>query len=212
MTGRDLDFLHRYHPGTQDLTILALHGTGGDEDDLVPLARTLAPGANILSPRGRVRENGMPRFFRRLAEGVFDEEDLRIQTHALADFVEEARRRYGFDATRVVALGFSNGANIAGALLFLRPEVLAHAALLRPMTPLVPESSPDLSGRRIFLASGRLDPLIPMENPERLARMFLESGADVTHEWVSASHGLVDGDLRSAGIWFGRLLRELRID
>jgi phospholipase/carboxylesterase len=205
VTTPDTGFIHRFIKGTRDLTVLALHGTGADEEDLIPLARSLAPGANVLSPRGRVSENGMPRFFRRLAEGVFDEEDLKTQTHALADFVQTARHRYLFDAGKVVALGFSNGANIAGALLLLRPEILRHAALLRPMTPIIPKSPSDLSGRRILLASGRLDPLIPVENAERLARICREAGADVTHVWSQASHSLVESDLEAAGEWFRRL-------
>jgi phospholipase/carboxylesterase len=201
----ELAFIHRFVKGSRPMTVLALHGTGGDEDDLVPLAQMVAPGANVLSPRGRVLENGMPRFFRRLAEGVFDEEDLAAQAQALAEFVRQAARHYDFDARQVVALGFSNGANIASALMFLHPEVLAHAALLRPMIPLTRSELPDLSGKRVLLASGRRDPLIPVANAEALADMYRRAGAEVQHAWGPASHGLIQDDLRVSKAWFETL-------
>jgi phospholipase/carboxylesterase/glyoxalase family protein len=136
-----LEFVHRFIPARErerGLTLLLLHGTGGDETDLLPLGEALAPGAALLSPRGKVRENGMPRFFRRVSEGVFDLEDLRFRTHELADFVAEAAAAYGFDPTRVVAVGYSNGANIAASIVLLRPQTFAGAILFRPMVPLVP--------------------------------------------------------------------------
>jgi predicted esterase len=201
----ELSFIHRFAKGSKPMTVLALHGTGGNEDDLVPLAQMVAPGANILSPRGRVLEDGMPRFFRRLAEGVFDEEDLVAQAHALAEFVAEAAQHYAFDAQQVVALGFSNGANIASALMFLQPEVLAHAALLRPMVPFERHELPDLSGKRVLLASGRRDPLITVANAEALAEMYRRAGAEVQHAWGPASHGLIQDDLRVSKAWFEAL-------
>src|SRR5262249_25501268 len=141
------DFIHRFEPappGGTDATLLLLHGTGGNENDLLPVGRAVAPHSALLSPRGRVLAHGMPRFFRRLAEGAFDHEDLVARTHELADFVAEAAKRYGFDAKRVIAAGFSNGANIAGSLMLLRPETLAGAILLRPMVPFEPKTPPDL--------------------------------------------------------------------
>ncbi len=150
MTQRDIagGFAHRFVPGTRigAPVVLLLHGTGGNEDDLLELGAALAPGAPLLSPRGKVLENGMPRFFRRLAEGVFDLDDLRFRANELADFVRDATHAYGVDQTPPVAAGFSNGANIAAAMLLLRPETLSGALLLRPMVPLVPDPLPDLAG------------------------------------------------------------------
>jgi predicted esterase len=169
-----LDFLHRFIPAPDGTvadapTVLLLHGTGGDENDLLELGRSLAPDANLLSPRGKISENGMPRFFRRLAEGLFDEKDLVHRTHELADFVTAAAGHYGFQTDKVTAIGYSNGANIAASLLLLRPGTLAQAVLLRAMVPLIPEISPDLTGTRVFLASGLSDPILPIDNARRLA-------------------------------------------
>ena len=163
-------------PGTGG-TLLLLHGTGGNENDLLPVGRAIAPGAALLSPRGRVLEHGMPRFFRRLAEGVFDHEDLVARTHELADFVAECAKHYGFDAKRVVAVGFSNGANIAASMMLLRPETLAGAILLRAMVPFEPKTPPDLRGRRALVAAGKADPIVKPENSERLAAILREAGA-----------------------------------
>jgi predicted esterase len=170
---------HRFVPGlpAESRTLLLLHGTGGNEDDLIPLGRALLPGAALLSPRGQVLDYGMPRFFRRLAEGVFDEPDLRARTAELAEFVEWAATSYAFDPRRVTAVGFSNGANIASSLLLLRPRVLAGAVLFRAMVPLVPEAPPDLRGVRVLIGSGRNDPLVPVSEVERLAAMLQEGGA-----------------------------------
>src|ERR671925_274796 len=132
MAAADLGFAHRFIPGAPDKPVLLLlHGTGGDENDLLPLGEALLPGAARLSPRGKVLENGMPRFFRRLAEGVFDLEDLRLRTEELADLVRDASKAYGFDPSRVVAFGYSNGANVAASLLLQRPETLRGAILAR---------------------------------------------------------------------------------
>lgn len=172
-----LGFAHVYEPAqTAGAPILLLlHGTGGNEHDLLDLGRTLFPGAALLSPRGQVRENSMPRFFRRLAEGVFDLEDLQRRTHELADFVAAAARRYGFDPRRVVAAGYSNGANIAASIMLLRPEILAGALLFHAMVPLIPETLPSMHGVPVFMAAGRTDPLIPAQQTEELARL-LERG------------------------------------
>lgn len=168
---------------------------------MIPLGRELDPTAAVLSPRGQVLENGMPRFFRRLAEGVFDEEDLVQRAHALADFVSASAARYEFDPKRVMAVGFSNGANIAAALLLLRPEVLAGAVLFRAMVPIVPAVLPDLAHAHVLLSSGTQDPIVPVENAEGLAGMLREAGASVTVRFESAGHALVAGDIATAKKW-----------
>jgi phospholipase/carboxylesterase len=198
-----MDFIHRFIPAPEgsSRTLLLLHGTGGNEDDMLPLGRQLDPKAALLSPRGSVLENGMPRFFRRLAEGVFDEEDVVRRAHELAEFVAAAAARYEFDLTRLTAVGYSNGANIAAAILLLRPEVLSAAILFRAMVPLVPPALPDLAHRRVLLLSGEQDPIVPVENAERLAAMLREAGADVTMRLEPAGHALARGDLEAAKQW-----------
>src|SRR5213079_1286001 len=145
------DFIYEFVPRSSKRTLLLLHGTGGNERDLIPLGHDLDPNASLLSPRGKVLENGMPRFFRRLAEGVFDLEDLQKRTHELADFVVSAAAHYKIDINGVVAVGYSNGANIAASLLLLRPEILSAAILFRAMVPLIPEKPPDLGSKSIFM-------------------------------------------------------------
>jgi phospholipase/carboxylesterase len=199
-----MDFIHRFVPaplGSSKRTLLLLHGTGGDENDMVPLGRDLDPTAALLSPRGQVLENGMPRFFRRLAEGVFDEEDVIRRAHELADFVGLAAARYAFDAIGVIAVGYSNGANIAAAILLLRPEVLSAAILFRAMVPLVPLALPNLAHLRVLLSSGEQDPIVPVENAERLATMLREAGANVTLRFEPAEHALGLGDIKAAKEW-----------
>ncbi len=197
-------FVHRFVPGTpgNPTTLLLLHGTGGGEDDLLDLGRTLAPGSALLSPRGNVLESGhVTRWFRRLAEGVFDEADVARRAHELADFAGAAAGRYGFDPAGVVAVGYSNGANIAAATLLLRPEVLRGAVLLRAMVPLVPAATPDLGGKRVLLAAGRHDPMVPVENVERLAGLLRAGGADVTLRSAEAGHGLTPSEIDAARAW-----------
>jgi len=202
MSEAQLDFVHYHEEGSSPLTLLLLHGTGGDEQSLVPIGRQLAPDARLLSPRGRVLEGGaQTRFFRRLAEGVFDLEDLIFRTHQLADFVQAASGTYGFDLKSVVAVGYSNGANIAGALLLLRPEVLAGALLLRPMVPLLPEILPSLGRRPVFIAAGEQDELITRDQPEALAALLRQAGADVTLRWEPATHKLSRQELDAAVDW-----------
>jgi predicted esterase len=201
-----LAFQHRYEPPDRTdcaETVLLLHGTGGNENDLLPVGRAIAPGAGLLSPRGQVLEHGMPRFFRRLAEGVFDHEDLVARTHQLADFVAAAARHHGFDPARVTAIGFSNGANIASAMLLLRPGSLTGAILLRPMVPFVPESPPSLAGRRVLIAAGRADPVVPTAQVEQLAGILSGAGADVTLHWSPSGHTLDRADLVAAVSWGG---------
>jgi len=203
-------FAHLFVPGEPGsalagVTVLALHGTGGDERDLVPLVHQAAPGAAVLSPRGPVLERGMPRFFRRLAEGVFDLEDLARRTEQLGDFVDAAARDYAVDRSRVVAVGFSNGANIAASLLLRRPGALAGAALLRAMVPFEPEGGPPPSGEAsgtspdtplpVTIAAGRMDPIVPPGHPERLAELLTAAGCDARVAWVHAGHQLTAQDL-----------------
>lgn len=201
-TTATIDFVHVYEPGSDAARppLLLLHGTGGDERDLLGLGRAVAPGAALLSPRGKVLEGAMPRFFRRLSEGVFDEDDLRRRTHELADFIEAARGRYGL--AKPVALGFSNGANIAASLLLLRPQVLAGAALLRAMSPFAEPPRADLSGKPVLILSGAMDPIVPAADVGRLARTLSDNGATVDHHTLPAGHGLSQADLGLLAGWF----------
>ena len=205
--GDALGFVHRYLPpaaGSESAgstTLLMLHGTGGDEEDLIPLGRALLPGAGLLSPRGKVLERGAPRFFRRLAEGVFDQEDLALRTEELARFVEAAATTYGLDRDRIVAAGFSNGANIAASLLLRRPTLLRGAVLLSPMMPFEPEPLPDLSGRAVYIGAGRTDSISPVAQAERLADVLRHSGADVTLHWHPGGHTVTPGEMDAARRW-----------
>lgn len=210
MTSAPLSFAHRFQPASRPEAppILLLHGTGGDEDDLLPLGRAAAPGSALLSPRGKVLENGMPRFFRRFAEGVFDEDDVRRRAAELAGFVAEARAAYGLAAP--VALGFSNGANIAAALLLLLPEALAGAVLLRAMAPLAAPPPADLAGKPVLLLSGAVDPMVPAASAARLAALLRDAGAAVRHRTLPAGHGLSQADLALAKAWLEESRAQLR--
>ena len=194
MTAADLGFEHVFRPpaNPQEPTLLLLHGTGGTEHDLIPLAESLAQGAALISPRGKVLERDMPRFFRRLAEGVFDLDDLRFRTHELAGFVAAAAARYGFDAKKVVAVGFSNGANIAASTLLLEPGVLAGAILFRAMVPIVRSPAPRSTARRCSCPTGGrlLDPCGRSRAPRILLR---QAGADLTIEWQPAATSYTAG-------------------
>jgi phospholipase/carboxylesterase/glyoxalase family protein len=200
----DLGFAHRFLPGSPSLPVLLLlHGTGGDESDLLPLGEALLPGAPRLSPRGKVLENGMPRFFRRLAEGVFDLDDLRKRTDELADFVEAATEAYDLNGHRTIAVGLSNGANIAASMLLLRPGTLGGALLIRPMVPLVPETLPDLRGVSVQINAGQVDPLVPPPQSEALAQLLTDAGASVKLHWIAGGHALTREDLEAGREWFG---------
>jgi len=203
MTTHDLGHIHHFIPadGADDTVLLMLHGTGGDESDLVPLGRMLRPGAAILSPRGNVLEHGMPRFFRRLAEGVFDLDDLARRTDALNDFIDGASKQYGFDRSKVVAVGFSNGANIAASLMLRHPQSLARAVLFSAMVPFEPEGRGDLSGARVFIGGGRNDPIAPPAQAERLATLLRDRGADVTTYFHAGGHTLTNDELAAAQQW-----------
>jgi phospholipase/carboxylesterase len=182
-------------------TILLLHGTGGNEDDLIPLGHMLYPNANLLSPRGKVLEQGMPRFFRRLAEGVFDIEDLKFRTHELAKFIYDASLQYSFDLSKTIAVGFSNGANIATSLLLLAPQVIAGTVLVRPMVPFIPNPLPDLSEKKIIILSGQYDPIVSKKQAEDLFSLLKSTGAKVSIQWQSSGHEITQNDVHIAKKW-----------
>jgi phospholipase/carboxylesterase len=208
----ELGFVHRFQPAESGVvppapTLLLLHGTGGDENQMLGFGREMVGGGwNLLSPRGKVLEGGhSPRFFRRLAEGVFDEADVIRRAHELADFIAHAAARYGFDERKVFALGYSNGANIAAATLLLRPSALAGTALLRPMVPLVPAVFPDLANIPVLVCAGRHDPIVPTENVARLVALLQRCGAQVQQSWYSGGHELADADAQAVSHWLSEL-------
>lgn len=203
--GNELDFAYQFVPGSSGRTLLMLHGTGGDEHELLPLGRELDPEANLLSPRGKVLENGSLRFFRRLAEGVFDLEDLQRRTSELADFIRAAAEHYQLAPDKIVAVGYSNGANIAANILLQQPGTLRSAVLLRAMVPSQPEPLPDLTGVRVWIAGGRNDLLIPSKETQRLADLLQKVGANVTLHLVNADHGLTNTELVLAKRWLATL-------
>jgi phospholipase/carboxylesterase len=200
-------YVHLHRPPTdpaEPRTLLLLHGTGGTEHDLLDIGAALLPGARQISLRGNVLEGAMARFFRRLAEGVFDEADVIRRAGELAAFVHQASAEYGFAPSDVHALGFSNGANIAAAVMLLHPSVLAGGVLLRAMVPLTPAEPAGLAHARVLLLQGRHDPIIPLENGERLAGLLRTAGADVTMEVQDAGHGIMPRDVAVARAWLGR--------
>ncbi len=195
---------HLFEPGTDPDAppLLLLHGTGGSEQDLVRLGRMISPGSALLSPRGNVNEAGSLRFFGRIAEGVFDPQEVSRRTQALADWVAAAAKSYSLDPGRLVALGFSNGANVAGSMLLLRPELLAAAILFRPMVVLdLPAAPGSLVGKRILITHGSTDPLLPPDHAARLTALFNAGGAEVLTRTHLASHALVSADLEAAREW-----------
>jgi len=196
------EFNHIFIPGDLRLPVLLLlHGTGGDERDLVELGQSVSPCSAILSVRGKVLENGMPRFFRRLAEGVFDLEDLKFRTEELSAFIDEARNEYELGNARIVALGYSNGANIAASLLLSKPDALDGAVLLRAMVPFVPQTLPDLTDKKILMLSGLMDPIIPADNSTRLSEMLKDAGATMTFSMKPLGHGLTQADFSGIKNW-----------
>jgi len=203
MTG-DLGFIHRFVPAedkTSAQTLVVLHGTGGDENDLIGIGQAIAPGVAILSPRGNVLENGAPRFFKRLAEGVFDPKEVRSRGEELAQFIRAAISRYALNPQRIFALGYSNGANIASTVMFIEPGLLQGAILFRPMLVFEPDERPDLSGAGVFISAGRMDPIVPTTSVERLVELFEGSRAEVTLKWQLAGHNLLPSEVREAADW-----------
>jgi phospholipase/carboxylesterase len=201
-----LDFIHRFSSANSkakqaNLTLLLLHGTGGTEDDLIPLGKELASDASILSVRGKVLENGMPRFFRRLEEGVFDLEDLKMRTDELAEFILKSSTMYEFDPKKMVAVGYSNGANIGASLLLKRSKVLAGAILFRAMVPFVPDVLPDLSTKSLILLEGLRDPIVSRREAESLMKLFTDARCDVTLKWQDSGHNLTQEDIVLAKKW-----------
>src|SRR5215211_5438766 len=201
-----LGFTHQFIPSNNSKgnssTLLLLHGTGGNENDLIPIARMLSPAnGSILSPRGKVLENGMPRFFRRLSEGVFDLQDLKFRTHELADFIQKCSLHYKFDLNQTIAVGFSNGANIASSILLLRPDVIQGVILFRAMIPLVPNPLPNLSNKKILLSAGVNDPIVSRTETENLYRLFRKTNANVMLKWQQSSHNLIQKDIADARKW-----------
>ena len=211
----DLGFVHVFvpaeHPAPDAVTLLLLHGTGGNERDLLPLGRELWPRAALLGVRGKVLENGMPRFFRRFAEGVFDVDDLKARTHELAQFIEVASDHYEFTKQHLVAVGYSNGANIAASLMFLHPGYLAAGALFRAMVPFKPELVPDFNGLSVFMAAGMRDPIVPRDQTEQLAAILQNGGADVSMFWHLGGHELSNDDVAAATAWLSKASVSTRI-
>jgi phospholipase/carboxylesterase len=200
----DLGFIHRFVPATDPTsneTLVVLHGTGGDENDLISIGQAIAPGAAILSPRGNVLENGAPRFFRRLAEGVFDPKEVRSRAEELARFVRAATVTYGLDAARVFAFGYSNGANVASTVMLVEPDIFVGAILLRPMLVYEPTEKADLDGSSVLISAGRMDPIVPTESVDRLVALLESSHADVTIKWQLAGHNLVPSEVSEAADW-----------
>jgi phospholipase/carboxylesterase len=197
------EFIHYFTPGSNGRTFLSLHGNGGDEHSLDELISELDPEAGVVAPRGRSLDEGYPRFFRRLAEGVFDLNDLKVRTAELAGFVDFAVREYGIDRAGLTAVGYSNGANIAASLMLLHPTVLRSAILFRAMLPIVPDEFPDLGGSRILILSGDNDMMIPHEKAEALGTIFESAGATISHRWQSGGHQLSYSDILISNEWLG---------
>jgi len=198
----ELSYLHRFIRGTDKTTLLLLHGTGGDENDIIPIGKAISAESSVLSPRGRVLENGLPRFFRRIREGVFDLQDVKFRSIELSEFVREASLRYDFKLDSVIAVGYSNGANLASGILLLQLLPLAGAILFRPMTPLVPDTLPTLKGLPLFVSAGTKDPYVPKGETARLVGLFEDCGAEVVLNWENAGHGISEIEVRKAREWF----------
>jgi len=182
--------------------LLLLHGTGGDERSLLSLAEIIDAEASVLSVKGNVLENGMPRFFRRLAEGVFDEEDLVLRTHELNQFLEDAAKQYKFDRNNIIAIGYSNGANIAASLLFHIEHALKGAILHHPMVPRRNITIPAMTNLPVFIGAGENDPICPQEESVELERLLAEAGAKVTTHWEGFGHQLTRSEVEAAKGWY----------
>lgn len=200
----DIGFVHRFVPAADKAsaeTLIVLHGTGGDENDLIGIGQAIAPGAAILSPRGNVLENGAPRFFKRLAEGVFDPKEVRSRAEELAGFIRAAISQYALNPERIFAMGYSNGANIASTVMLIDPELLRGAILFRPMLVLETDGRSDLSGRGVFISAGQMDPIVPVKSVVRLVELFEACHAEVTLKWQEAGHNLLPGEVSEAAKW-----------
>jgi phospholipase/carboxylesterase len=182
-------------------TLVVLHGTGGDENDLIGIGQAIAPAAAILSPRGNVLENGAPRFFKRLGEGVFDPKEVRSRAEELANFIRAAISKYKLNPERIFAMGYSNGANIASTVMLIDPGLFRGAILFRPMLVIETDGRSDLSGRGLFISAGQLDPIVPMKSVVRLVELFEASHAEVTLKWQQAGHNLLPSEVREAANW-----------
>lgn len=219
---KDLDFRYRFIPSSSQqeyvadnsdhvytpndnqsdtLTLLLLHGTGGNEDDLIQVGQMISSTASLLSPRGKVLENGMPRFFRRLSEGVFDLEDLKLRTKELSDFVKEASNIYHFEINKTIAVGFSNGANMAASLLLSYPVTIRGAILFRAMVPFILHSLPNLSDKQVLLSAGVLDPIASESQTQNLFGLLEKCGANVTLKWQQSGHNLTESDILYSKEW-----------
>jgi predicted esterase len=200
----DIGFIHRFIPADDKVsaeTLVVLHGTGGDENDLIGIGQAIAPGAAILSPRGNVLENGAPRFFKRLAEGVFDPKEVRSRAEELASFIRAAISKYGLNPERIFAMGYSNGANVASTVMLIDPELLRGAILFRPMFVIEVVGHSDLSGKGVFISAGRMDPIVPVKSVVRLVELFEASHAEVALKWQQAGHNLLPSEVREAADW-----------
>src|SRR5690625_4830113 len=186
-------------------TLLLLHGTGGTERDLLPLAEKVDPDANVLSVRGNVLENGMPRFFRRLAEGVFDEQDLIFRTKELNEFLDKTAKENNFDRNNIIAIGYSNGANIAASLLFHFQDALKGAILHHPMVPRRNIELPDLTGKKVFIAAGKNDPMCPAQESIDLETLLEEANANVEIYWENNGHQLTLTEVEAAADWYKQI-------
>ncbi|MFC0044825.1 alpha/beta hydrolase [Metabacillus iocasae] len=186
--------------------LLMLHGTGGTEQDLLPIASMIDSQASVLSVRGNVLENGMPRFFRRLQEGIFDIEDLEFRTKELHEFLNEAAEKYEFDRQHVVAIGYSNGANIAGSLLFHYEQSLKGALLFHPMVPRRGISLPSLANVPVFIGAGDNDPICLPEETSELTSLLQDAGASVKVHWESFGHQLTRSEIEAAKEWYEKTL------
>ncbi|WP_170008317.1 alpha/beta hydrolase [Bacillus fonticola] len=201
-----MEHTHIFQKGTDSTkpTLLLLHGTGGNEKDLLPLQSEIDSTASVLSVRGNVSEHGMPRFFRRIAEGVFDEEDLIKRTGDLHSFLDEASEQHGFDRHNVVAIGYSNGANIAASLLFHYQNTLRGAILYHPMVPRRGITLPELHNTPVFIGAGKNDPLCKPEESEELKKLLEAAGSTVDIAWGTSGHQLTMDEVKASRVWYER--------
>lgn len=198
--------IHKFIRGKdEEKTLVLFHGTGGNEEDLIPLAGMIDPDASILSLRGNVSENGMNRFFRRLSEGVFDEEDIKIRAEEIVTFLDEAVSEYGLKRKNLVGIGYSNGANIIAAMHYLYGDTFTRSVLFHPMVPLKDSDMKDLTGVSIFIGAGENDPIVPIENTMKLEDYLKRNGADVTMKRYSKGHSLTIEEVNDATTWYSEI-------